>query len=293
MTTRALLLVNPGSRRGQESSAEARSRLIGLGLSLVEESLTQSRPAREAIARHRHRIDRVIVAGDGTLNAVAQDLVGTGLPLAILPLGTANNLARTLAIPLTLPEACQVAARGSRRRIDLGRVNDRYFFTTASLGLSVEITEALTSETKRRWGPVAYGLAAVRAVRRSRAFHADISWPGGTRHTRTVQIVVGNGRYYGSALPVAADATIDDARLDLYSLEVRHWLQLLTLVPSLRRGKHGSKGSVEALRSTEFDIQTLIPHEINVDGEICLETPAKFRVIPGALEVFAPQDAPT
>lgn len=243
----------------------------------------------ELIRRYGDQVDRVIVAGgDGTLNAAVQALVGNGLPLAILPLGTANNLARTLAVPLTLPEACELAARGPRRRIDLGWVNGRYFFTTASIGLSVQITEALTSRSKRRWGPFAYGVAAIRAITRSRAFHADISWPGGARHSRTVQIVVGNGRYYGSALPVAADATIDDARLDLYSLEVRHWLQLVTLVPALRSGHHGSKASVEALRGTEFEITTVIPREINVDGEICLHTPARFRVLPGALEVFAP-----
>ena len=103
-----------------------------------------------------------------------------------------------------------------------------------------------------------------------------------------MQIVVGNGRYYGSALPVAADAAIDDAHLDLYSLEVRHWLQLVALVPALRRGSHGSKDSVEAVRATEFHISTVVPREINVDGEICGRTPARFRVVPGALEVFGP-----
>jgi diacylglycerol kinase family enzyme len=102
--------------------------------------------------------------------------------------------------------------------------------------------------------------------------------------------VVGNGRHYGSALAVAADATIDDARLDLYSLEVRHWLEILTLVPSLRSGRHGRKESVETLRATEFEITTVVPREINVDGEICESTPARFRVVPGALEVFAPAD---
>jgi diacylglycerol kinase family enzyme len=102
-----------------------------------------------------------------------------------------------------------------------------------------------------------------------------------------VQIVIGNGRYYGSTLPVAADATIDDARLDLYSLEVRHWVEILTLVPSLRRGVHGRKRSVEALRATEFEITTVVPREINVDGEICGMTPARCRVVAGALEVFA------
>ena len=288
MTPQALVIVNPHSRLGKEHSREVRRRLAGLGLAVVADDGEGPQDSSELIRRHRGEIDRVVVAGgDGTLNAVVQGLVGTGLPLAIIPLGTANNLARTLEIPLTIPEACEVAVRGSRRRIDLGCVNDRYFFTTASIGLSVQITEELTSDTKRRWGPLAYGVAAIRALTRSRAFHADISWPGGTRHSRTVQIVVGNGRYYGSTLSVAADATIDDARLDLYSLEVRHWLQLLALAPSLRRGVHGRKDSVEALRATQFDITTVVPREINVDGEICGITPARVRVVAGALEVFA------
>jgi YegS/Rv2252/BmrU family lipid kinase len=258
-------------------------------LELLAEEAGAEQSWADLIRRHRSEIDRVVVGGgDGTLNGVVQGLVGTGLPLAIVPLGTANNLARTLDIPLTIPEACEVAVRGARRRIDLGRVNGRYFFTTASIGLSVQITEELTSKTKRRWGPLAYGVAAVRALTRSRAFHADISWPGGKRHSRTVQIVVGNGRYYGSALAVAADATIDDARLDLYSLEVRHWVEILALLPSLRRGRHGRKDSVEALRATEFEITTVVPREINVDGEICGTTPARLQVVPGALEVFAP-----
>ncbi len=268
---------------------EAREHLTRLGVELIPTSPDPAREPAELVSRYQNQVDRVVVAGgDGSLNAAVQALVGTGLPLAVLPLGTANNLARTLGIPLTLREACELAARGPRRRIDLGWVNGRYFFTTASIGLSVHITEALTSRTKQRWGPFAYGVAALRALTRSRAFHADISWPGGTRHSRTVQIVVGNGRYYGSALPVAQDATIDDARLDLYSLEVRHWLELLALVPALKRGRHGDKESVQALRATEFEVTTVIPRDINVDGEICLKTPARFRVLPGALEVFAP-----
>jgi diacylglycerol kinase (ATP) len=289
----ALLIVNPGSRRGRDGSAEAQARLTALGLEVIHETTSPSAGPGELIRRFSDQVDRIIVGGgDGTLNSAVQSLVGTGLPLGILPLGTANNLARTLAIPTTLSEACELAVRGPRRRIDLGWVNGKYFFTTASIGLSVRITEALTSRTKRQWGALAYGLAAIRALTRSRAFHADISWPGGTRHSRTVQIVVGNGRYYGSALPVAADATIDDARLDLYSLEVRHWLELVALLPSLWRGRQGSKRSVEALRATEFEISTVVPRAINVDGEISGETPARFRVVPGAIEVFAPAQEP-
>jgi len=293
MTSRALLLVNPRSRRGSEAYSDLQHRLSTLGLEIVQQPLGGHAEIGDIIARHRAAIDRVIVAGgDGSLNVVVQALVGTGLPLGVLPLGTANNLARTLAIPMDLSQACQVAVSGQRRQIDLGQVNGRYFFTTASIGLSVKITEALTTKTKQRWGPLAYGVAALRALTRSRPFRADITWPDGSRHTRTVQIVIGNGRYYGSALPVAADARIDDAFLDLYSLEVGHWLSLIALVPSLRRGEHGSKRSVEALRAKEFEIRTVVRRKINLDGEVCSETPARFQVVPGALEVFTPDERP-
>lgn len=292
MLSRALLLINPRARRGAEALEEAQACLRARGLEVLP--VTSGDPAAlpDAIRGERGNIDRVVVAGgDGTLNLALQSLVGTGLPLAVLPLGTANNLARTLGIPATLPEACHLAVHGARRAIDLGWVNRRYFFTTASMGLSVEITEALTRETKRRWGVLAYGVAAIRALARARPFHADITWNGGSRHSRTIQLVVGNGRYYGSALPVAEDAAIDDASLDLYSLEVRHWWQLLALVPALRRGRQGEKRSVEALRAREFEIRTVPPLDINVDGEICSRTPAQVRVIPRALEVFAPSAA--
>jgi YegS/Rv2252/BmrU family lipid kinase len=291
MTRRALLLVNPGARRGDEAAGEAQAALEALGLDLLV--VTSHEPAQvgHIIRRERAGIDRVIVAGgDGTLNAVLQGLVGTDLPLGILPLGTANNLARTMGIPGPLQAAAELAAHGARRWIDLGWVNGRYFFTTASLGLSVEITEALTHETKQRWGALAYGVATLRALARARPFHADISWAGGSRRSRTIQVVVGNGRYYGSALPVAEDASIEDASLDLYSLEVRHWWELVGLAPSIVRGRHGKKRSVEAIRATEFTVRTSVPMEINVDGEISGRTPASFRVIPRAVEVFAPAE---
>jgi diacylglycerol kinase (ATP) len=289
MPIRALLLINPGARQGSERLAEVQVCLSALDVEVVTSELTHPAGVGELIRRHQGAIDRVVVAGgDGTLHTVLQGIVGTQIPMGIIPLGTANNLARTLDISTALPQACRVAAGSHRRPIDLGSVNGRYFFTTASIGLSVQITEALTHQTKQRWGALAYGVAALRALRQSRPFDAEISWSGGHRHSRTIQIVVGNGRYYGIALPVAEDARIDDARLDLYSIELSHWWGLLALLPSLRRGRHGEKRSVEALRGTEFEIRTNAPLDINVDGEICGRTPAKFRVHPGVLDVFAP-----
>jgi diacylglycerol kinase (ATP) len=290
MPSRALLLVNPRARRGAEEAGEIAAGLRRAGLELVADPSGDPAALPHLIRRHAGEVDRVIVAGgDGTIHHAMQVLVHVGLPLAILPAGTANNLARTIGVPLDLDAAIPVAAGSHRRSVDLGRVNGHWFSTTASIGLSVQVTEELSPDIKRRWGPLAYALAASSVLRRSHPFHADISWEGGSRHTRTVQIVVGNGRYYGAALAVAPDATIDDARLDLYSLEVSHWWELLKVAPFLKWGTHVKRPEVEALRAKIFEIRTRQPMPIDVDGELGAETPGRFEVVPRALEVFTPE----
>ncbi|HET7599664.1 MAG TPA: lipid kinase [Gemmatimonadales bacterium] len=291
-SARALVLVNRRARRGGERIGEAVARLRALGVDLVEASVTGPEPPAEIIRRYGREVDRVIVAGgDGTINRALEGLLESGLPLGVLPLGTANNLARTLGIPTELDAACAVAARGEPRSVDVGRVNQRPFLTTASLGLSVAITEQLSGEAKRRWGRLAYAVVAARVLVRARPFTAEIVWPEGRLRTRTVQIVVGNGRYYGAALAVAEDATIRDRQLDAYSLEIRHWWELVRLAPALKRGSHGARPAVQTVRAREMDVLTTVPHRIDVDGELGPSTPAHFAVLPGALRVLCPGSA--
>jgi diacylglycerol kinase (ATP) len=293
MPSRALLLVNPRARRGAEGAEEIAAGLRAAGLDLIVERADAPSAYADLIRRHSRAVDRVVVAGgDGSINLVVQVLVEVGLPLAIIPFGTANNMARTVGLPLDLAGAVAVAAGSHHRAVDLGRVNGRWFCTTASIGLSVQITEELSPASKRRWGPVAYVVTALKVLRRSHPFHADITWDGGSRHTRTVQIVVGNGRHYGAALTVAPDATIDDAMLDLYSLEVNHWWELVKVAPFLKWGTHVHRQEVEALRAKVLEIRTRRPMPIDVDGELAAETPGRFEVVPGAIEVFAPEPTP-
>lgn len=150
------------------------------------------------------------------------------------------------------------------------------------------ITEQLSSESKARWGRLAYIVSAARVVRNAKPLRVQIRWPGGALDLRAVQVVVGNGRYYGTALQVAHDAAIDDQALDLYAVEVQHWWKLLVLGPALKRGTHGRHDTVHSARASEFEIVTATPCAIDADGELIGETPARFRVRPNALTVFAP-----
>ena len=290
MTKRALLLVNRHSRRGEATLTQAINQLQTLGFELFEESTVKPQHLSEIIRRYRDRVDLVIVGGgDGTLNGCVEGIVETQLPLGILPLGTANDLARTLKIPTSLPEACQVIATGHRQRIDLGRVNDKHFFNVASLGLSVQITNQLDKKAKRTWGVLAYAATAIRVTWKARPFWAEIGIRGEAIRVRTIQVAVGNGRYYGGGMAVADDATINDQRLDLYSLECRHWWQIILLLPALWQGKHADLPGVRTLVGKEFEVYTRKPQPINADGEIVTYTPAKFRLVPKAITVFAPE----
>lgn len=286
---RSLLLVNRHARHGQRRIHHAISHLRSLGFELIVEFADHPQQMPDLIRRYRERVDLVIVGGgDGTLNAAVEGLVDTQLPLGILPLGTANDLARTLGISNSLPEACQIIANGQVRRIDLGWVNGKHFFNVASLGLSVQITQGLTKEAKQRWGVLAYAATALQVIWQARPFGAEIRWNGESIRVKTIQIAVGNGRHYGGGMTVAHDATIDDQRLDLYSLEIRHWWQVLALLPAMWRGRHSTLPGVRALHGQEIEVYTRKPRAINTDGEITTHTPARFRVIPHALPVLSP-----
>ncbi|MEM8777827.1 MAG: lipid kinase [Cyanobacteria bacterium P01_G01_bin.49] len=289
MTKRALLIVNRHSRKGQNSFAQAVDILNDLGFELIIVPIQTAEQLPQLVHQHGSRVDLVIVGGgDGTLNAVVDSLVAMNLPLGILPFGTANDLARTLKIPITIPQACQVIAEGQLKYIDLGWVNGKHFFNVASLGLSVDITEKLSKGAKRRWGMLAYGLTAVQVISQTRAFRANISINGETIRVKTIQIAVGNGRFYGGGMAVAQDATIDDQRLDLYSLEIQHWWQIFPLLWRLPQGQHGNLPWVRTLEGEHLEIQTRKNLDINTDGEITTETPATFRVIPQSLGVLVP-----
>lgn len=292
MPKRALLILNRKARRGADSRDAVAEQLAGCGFDLLMPELRHGRQIPDVIRRHRDRVDLVVVGGgDGTLNAAADGLIDAKLPLGVLPLGTANDLARTLNLPADLPGACKVIADGHTQPIDLGWVNGKHFFNVASMGLSVQICQELTRERKSRWGILAYALTAARVLWGARPFKAVIRANGELIPVRTVQIAVGNGCYYGGGMTVDKDARLDDQLLHLYSLEVKRWWQVIFLLPAMRAGTLGRSLYARTLQGSEFEIIPRRRRPINTDGEITTYAPAKFRLVPRALSVFVPPGA--
>ncbi|MDF7784187.1 lipid kinase [Pantoea stewartii] len=285
----ALLLINQRSRKGRIDAARATELLQQAGIDLILPAPGDQRSYPDLISAYAGQIDWVIVGGgDGTLNAAAPGLMRTGLPLGILPLGTANDFARTLGIPTQLEQAVSVICQGHTRYVDLGEVNGHLFLNVSSIGFSAELARNLTAQAKKRWGVLGYAFAALRILRQSRPFRATLIHGGKATAIKTVQVSVGNGRFYGGGMTVQQSAAPDDGLLDVYSLEIKRSWQLLLLFPSLRRGTHGRWRNVRTFSTTALTLQTRRPHFINADGEIIGQTPAHFRLLNDALRVLAP-----
>jgi diacylglycerol kinase (ATP) len=261
------------------------------GVHVLEERPPDVRQLGAWILDHRGVADLVIIGGgDGTLNAAAEALVEAGLPLGVLPLGTANDLARTLEIPADPITASRVIADGATHRIDVGRVNGKHFFNVASLGLSVHVARELGVEVKRRWGVLGYPLTVWRALGQHQWFRAEIRCNGQRARVRSIQISIGNGRHYGGGMTIAADAQIDDGMLDVVNVAPQGLLELIVNLPAFRWGRHDrAPRMVRHWRCCEIEIRTAQPMPINTDGEVTTQTPATIVVVPQAIEVHVPQ----
>ncbi len=299
---RVLLLVNRRGARGGAFSADVPDTLrhAGIAVDLPDvEGIEASRAAlRAALADPDpgRRPDAVIVGGgDGTLNALADVLAGSGVPLGVLPLGTANDLARTLDLPPDPVAACGVVADGWTMAVDLGVATwadgtRKHYFNVASLGAGVDVAKAMRRRRDRnaRWGVLSYPMAMAETAWDCRPFHATVVVDGHRERVRAYQVSVGNGARFGGGMRIAPDAAIDDGILDVTILKHRPRWRVLLHLPALRRGRHDVWDGVLHLRGRHVEVRPDRPMDVNADGELVGRAPAVFDVARGALRVFVP-----
>ena len=289
---RALIVVNRLARRGDADLQPVTASLRGNGIATILIRVGDAEAMNQAIDVYGSRVDRIVVGGgDGTLDASLHALLDSGLPLGILPLGTANDLARTLRIPASLSDAAQIIAAGHIRRIDLGLVNDRYFFNAASIGLAVRVNHCLTPEMKKKWGVAAYPMALMDAFRNNRPFRVRVVCDGTVHQLKSIQVTIGNGRHYGGGMAIRQDAEINDHRLHCYNLKPQTLWELLQTAPSIVKGTFEDRERVWLMDGSRFEVVTNKPMEIHADGEMKTHTPARFSVQEALLPVFVPPEA--
>jgi diacylglycerol kinase (ATP) len=286
---RFLVVVNLHASRANASLGGAVACLAGSGFDLDIRQSADRDSFANVIRDCGGSADAIVVAGgDGTVNGAIPALIEANKLIGILPFGTANDLARTLGIPVDPVAAAGIIADGLTRRIDVGKVNDAYFLNVASVGLSVKIAEKQDEDLKRQWGIFSYVVAAASALNEAQRFEARITCGERSETVRAYQIAIGNGIHFGGGMTVSPEASIDDGLLDVYAIETASVPELVALAPRLRDGTLVERDDVAFFRGTSARVETPKPMPVNTDGEVTTKTPAEFSVLKGALEVFAP-----
>jgi diacylglycerol kinase (ATP) len=163
------------------------------------------------------------------------------------------------------------------------------------VGLSVGVTQALSSRLKRRIGALAYPTAAIRAFLSHEPFSARLSFPDGdhepVEYGRLLQIAVGNGRFYGGGMVVAPQSGIDDRNLDIYAIEMGRHRDLVGAARYLKSGDFIRSESVSHFRTERVRLETEPDLPVNIDGEVVTRTPQDFSVVHNALKVLVPPES--
>jgi len=214
------------------------------------------------------QVDLVLACGgDGTVIACAEGLAGCRIPLAVIPAGTGNLLARNLGLPLGLDAALVVALTGDDMPLDMGSANGKPFVVMAGVGLDAKMLESASESLKKRVGWPAYVLAALRHLR-DRPMRVRLRADGGPPlRRRAGGVIVGNvGRLQGG-MSLLPDAKPDDGLLDVAVLTARGWTGWLALAAQLLL-RRGATGRVTRLTCRELRIDLDRPQSWELDGEV-------------------------
>ena len=291
---RAALVVNAHSRQGMQLYDAARTRLLAAGFTALD-AHPVDRPA-ELEATLTAAIDRgpdLLVAGggDGTISTAARLLAHRDIALGLLPLGTTNNFARTVGIPLTLDDAVATLAGGKVIDVDLGLAGGTAFTNHVGIGLSADLMLAAPRLLKRVIGRTAYPVTALGLLARHRPLRVVVR-AGGREHTFvTHQLYVANGGFHAGR-PITADAHADDRLLVAYPVGgPGRWGLLRETARNAATGHRRSLAEEPFLAVGELWVETDRPARVEVDGEPSGRTPLRIGLDPNALRMMAPADA--
>ena len=296
--TRARVICNPSSGGGSCEPDAVREALADFDIEWVN---TQGGGDALEAAEEWSSGLLIVVGGDGTVNEVINGLGRAGFPidvtLAVLPMGTGNDLAATLTIPNDLEEAQEAIRENRVRTFDVVRVRsegvgERFFINVSTGGFGAEASSLADEEMKNRWGKLAYFRASLEKARDFDVREVRVTLDGEERMLRAVNVAVGNCRYAGGGWLAAPKANPEDGLLDLVVIEDVGLKEALGLAPAaLARSDYLDREGVFSARARKIRVETWPGGlEFTADGELIGDEPAEFEVIPHTLKVVVGPD---
>jgi diacylglycerol kinase family enzyme len=302
---RIVAVINPGAGTAERSSdlagrLKALFEAHGINAELkIVGGATLEQATHEARQRaERGEVDAIVAGGgDGSLSTVAAKLAGTGIPMGVLPLGTRNNFARDIGLPLELEAAVAVIARGETAEIDLGEVNGRPFINNSSIGaypfMVLDRDRRRSLHGLAKWNAMA--LAAIRTLWKFPRRRLSIVVEDRHAPCRSPCVFIGNNEYSLSLPALGARPRMDRGELWVSIVKPKSRLALLWLGLCAVLGRTDLTDDLETLRESSVEIRSRASRlPVALDGEVhVLRPPLLYRSRPKALKVFRDADQAT
>ncbi|MEC5423936.1 diacylglycerol kinase family lipid kinase [Virgibacillus sp. C22-A2] len=235
----------------------------------------------------------IAVGGDGTVHEVINGLVGSDIPLGVIPAGSGNDFCRGMGIPLQYNKALERILKDERKVIDVGRINDKFFATIVGVGFDGQVAqETNNSQNKRvlnltRMGSISYIINVLKVLLYYKPTSVDLHLDQKlTTHQNVWLIAIANSPFYAGGMMICPDAKNNDQLFDVCIVKgISRW-KLLRIFPSVFKGKHIYHSCITTLKAKELNITSNVPMTAHGDGEIIGTTPFKIMIIPSTLTVL-------
>ena len=230
------------------------------------------------------------IGGDGTINEVLQGVIHTDTMLSIIPGGTGNDLARSLAIPLEIPAAATLLWSGTPAKMDVGMETNRGFASLASLGFPVDVIAHVNENKSIFSGSIKIFAGVWKTLCNLRSHPMTIRTDGQVRRVEAIGVFVQNTRSAGGGLMIAPEAHPADGMLDLVIIHrISRW-DLITTLPKAYKGTHVDHPAVEIVRCRRVTIEPDLPMTKMVDGELVGTAPIQASLVRQALKILVPPE---
>jgi diacylglycerol kinase (ATP) len=277
-----LIILNPSSQHGKALGLKdiLDSTLKGLGLDFTLHVSSSLADIVETVKKNLDNYTNFIsFGGDGTIHCIANILVNTDKNIGCIPMGSGNDIARNLNIPLEMEAACQVLKNCNIRKIDMGLINGKYYYLAVSGAGFDSVVNDLANNTKFPIkGPAKYTYAVYKTLitYRSKKFH--IKYDGTQRTVDAMFLVVGNMASYGGGMKITPNADPEDGIFDVCIIKRMSKLHFIKIFPSVFKGEHITDEFVESFRAKNVEIDSDYKFSVFADGEYMCKLPAKFEV---------------
>lgn len=244
--------------------------------------------ARQAVADKRPCV--VSVGGDGTAREVAMGLLHSGVVMGLLPFGTGNDFAQAAKIPTDPEQAVEILLQQRVFDVDTATANGVPYLNFAGFGFDVDVVIHTEQYKKKFRGMIPYTLGTIKSLFTLTLRPSTITWPDGQIQRRVVLLTAANGTHLGGGMNTTPLADISDGLLDVCVLHDLNWFTILLNFSAYIHGKHvGRTKHFTYFKTPTLTVESSIPSQLNLDGELVGNTPVTFCAQPKSLRMILGQ----